>query len=174
MLQTLGCNPSARCRTDSPIESAALDRVLNSAIADADIRQSFEAYLDILDTFYADDVQVTTESPGERIIGKAPLRSLLLNFLIPIHILAEVGGLSVSVRHRSIPADMRDGAPTAWEVKFVGATGSTCVLTWRVARKWSGSKVTHEHHYDRQVEGGPLGVEDLYFGVLKPASAAKP
>jgi len=38
MLQTLGCNPSARCMTDSPIESAALDRVLNSAIANADNR----------------------------------------------------------------------------------------------------------------------------------------
>jgi hypothetical protein len=158
----------------SRIESASLDRALNSALADADISESFEAYLDIVDRFYADDVQVTSDPPGEPIIGKAPLRSLLVRFLIPIHVLAEAGGLSVSVRHQSIPSDTRDGAHTAWEVKLVGVTGSTCVLTWSVVRKWDQSKVIYEHHYDRHVEGGPLGVNDFYFGEWKPGKAGKP
>ena len=171
MLPRIEPDPSERSMATSQIETAALDRLLNTAIADSDISQSFETYLDIVDTFYADDVEVTTDLPGEPIIGKAPLRALLLNFLIPIHILAEVGGLSVSVRRQSIPADIRDGVHTAWEVNFVGATGSTCVLTWCVFRKWNRSKVAYEHHYDRHLKGGPLGLNDLYLGELKPEEA---
>jgi len=167
MVQTLEYDQLEWSIADSQIEGAALDRALNAAIADADISQSLEAYLEIVDRFYAGDVKVTTDWPGEPVTGKARLRSLLLNFLIPLHVLAEVGGLSVSVRYQSIPTDIRDSALSAWQVRLTGVTGSSCVVTWRALRKWHGSTVTEEHHYDRHVEGGPLGIDDLDFGVLK-------
>jgi hypothetical protein len=40
----------------------ARERVLNSAIIAADISEGWEEYLEIFDAFYADDVEVTTET----------------------------------------------------------------------------------------------------------------
>ena len=72
------------------------ERVLNAAIVQADISESFEEYLEIFDAFYADDIGVSAETREEPIRGKARVRSLLFNFLVPLHVMAEVGGLSIS------------------------------------------------------------------------------
>jgi hypothetical protein len=45
------------------------ERVLNAAIVRAEIAESFEVYLEIFDAFYADDVEVSSET--ETIRGKA-------------------------------------------------------------------------------------------------------
>ena len=82
------------------------DRVLNAAIARADISESFEKYLEIFDAFYADDIEVSDQTRAEPIRGKAKVRSLLFNFLVPLHVMAEVGGLSISIRETPIPGDV--------------------------------------------------------------------
>src|SRR5260221_8328357 len=130
--------------------SLTAERSLNAAIVQAEISRSFEEYLGIFDEFYADDVEVSSETPEETIRGKARVRSLLLNFLIPLHIMAEVGGLSVSIRNTVIPGDVTDETHTEWTLDLVAASGRTCTLGWRTFRKWNGPYVIYEHHYDHQ------------------------
>jgi hypothetical protein len=149
--------------------SLTAERSLNAAIVQAEISRSFEEYLGIFDEFYADDVEVSSETPEETIRGKARVRSLLLNFLVPLHVMAEVGGLSVSIRESPIPGDAAGEAYSSWRLDLVGASGKTCTLKWRTFRKWNGSSVVMERHYDQQQIGGPLTFDDLSFGVVDPA-----
>jgi len=65
---------------------------LNASIIRANISESFEEYLEVFDAFYADNVEVTDETSDQVISGKSKVRSLLLDFLVPLHVMAEVGG----------------------------------------------------------------------------------
>src|SRR5258707_3975782 len=148
--------------------SLTAERSLNAAIVQAEISRSFEEYLGIFDEFYADDVEVSSETPEETIRGTARVRSLLLNFLVPVHVMAELGGLSVSVRESPIPGDAAGETYSSWRVDLVGASGKTCTLKWRTFRKWSGSSVVMERHYDQQQIGAPLAFDDLSFSAVDP------
>jgi hypothetical protein len=145
--------------------SRARQRALNTAIVQANISESFQEYLEIFDAFYADDIEVSSETGEEPIRGKGRVRSLLANFLIPLHVMAEVGGLSISIRQTAIPGDVADETHSAWTLDLVGVSGRTCTLTWRALRKWNGSRVVYEHHYDQQQDGGPLTSDDLSFNA---------
>ena len=94
---------SGRFDRDLYASSKTAERVLNAAIVQAEVTESFEEYLEIFDAFYADDVEVSSDT--ETILGKAKIRSLLFNFLVPLHVMAEVGGLSISIRETAIPGD---------------------------------------------------------------------
>ena len=83
---------------DSYSRSQAAEHMLNTALTQAKISESFEEYLEIFDKLYADDVQVSSENQHEPIRGKARVGSLLLNFLVPLHVMAEVGGLAISIK----------------------------------------------------------------------------
>src|SRR4029077_1484265 len=85
--------------------SQTLERLLNEAIIHADISNSFEEYIEIFDTFYADDIEVSSDVTGEPVRGKSRLRSLLFNFLVPFHVMAEVAGLSISIRETAAPGE---------------------------------------------------------------------
>ena len=143
------------------------ERSLNAAIVRADINESFEKFLDIFDAFYADDVEVSSDTLEEPIRGKASVRSLLLSFLIPLHVMAQVGGLAISVRETPIPGDAPNKAHSAWTLDFVGVSGATCTVSWRTMRKWNGSRVAYERHYDHQQSGGPLTLDDLGLNVAR-------
>jgi hypothetical protein len=158
---------------DSYASSQSRERALNEAIAEAKISGGYEQFLEIFDAFYADDVEVSSESQEEPIRGKAAVRSLLVSFLFPLHVMAEVGGLLVSVRHTTIPADAAVETHSAWTIDLVGASGTTCTFSWRVFRKWHGSRVVYEHHYDERLIGGPLTLDDLSFSDAKPAPGAQ-
>ncbi len=145
--------------------SRTQERALNSAIIRAEISASFEEYLEIFDAFYAEDIEVSSETREEPIRGKERVRSLLSNFLVPLHVMAEVGGLSISIRQTTIPGDVADETHSAWTLDLVGVSGRTCTVTWRTLRKWNGSRVVYEHHYDQQQNGGPLISDDLSFDV---------
>ena len=142
--------------------SRTRERALNSAIVQADINESFEEYLEIFDAFYADDVEVSSETRKEPIRGDR-VRSLLTNFLVPLHVMAEVGRLSISICQTTIPGDIADETHSAWTLDLVGVSGRTCTVTWRTLRKWRDSLVVYEHHYDEQQNGGPLNSDDLSF-----------
>ena len=143
--------------------SRTRESALNSAIVQADISESFEEYLEIFEAFYADDIEVSSETAEEPIRGKDRVRSLLTNFLVPLHVMAEVGGLSISIRQTAIPGDVADETHSAWTLDFVGVSGRTCAVTWRALRKWNGSRIVYEYHYDQQQDGGPLTSDDLSF-----------
>jgi len=55
---------------------------LNTAIVQANISEGFEKYLEILDAFYADDIEASSETGEESVRGKGGVRSLLCNFLV--------------------------------------------------------------------------------------------
>ena len=143
--------------------SQAAELTLNAAILRAEIAGSYEEFLEIFETFYADDVEVSSEDSRETIHGKERVRTLLLNFLIPLHVMAEIGGLLVSIRQTAIPGDVAVETHSAWTLELVGVSGTTCTLKWRVLRKWHESRVVYEHHYDQQQVGGPLTFNDLSF-----------
>src|SRR5580693_7482297 len=50
---------------------------------------------------------------------------------------------------------------------------TTCTLKWRVLRKWHGSRVVFEHHYDQQQIGGPLTFNDLSFNSANPVASVR-
>lgn len=140
------------------------ERALNRAIVTAEISRSYEEYLEIFDRFYAEDIEVSSATSTGQIRGKARVSSLLYGFLIPLHIMAEIGGVSISIRQITMPGDVAGETHSAWTLELVGATGRSCKLSWRTLRKWKDSLVVYEHHYDEQQSGGPLTEDDLKFG----------
>ena len=146
----------------SSADSAArAERELNSAIVSADISASYEEFLAIVDQFYADDVELRSDSSAEPLIGQARLKSLLAGFLVPVHVMAEIGGLSVSVSERPIAGDSLDEQHSQWSLELVGVTGRAVRVSWSVRRRWRQSRVVGEYHYDNHQEGEALGPSDL-------------
>jgi hypothetical protein len=168
MTNELSIIPTHNLDHDLYASSQARERALNAAILQANISESFEEYLEIFDEFYADDVEVSSETEEEPIHGKARVRSLIANFLVPLHIMAEIGGLLISIRQTAIPGDAADETHSAWTLELVGVSGRSCTVSWRALRKWNASRVVYEYHYDHQQSGGPLTSNDL---SLYPATS---
>src|SRR5215467_11895135 len=150
---------------DAFASSHAGERALNRAIVTAEISRSFEEYLEIFDRYYAEDIEVSSATSTVQIRGKARVGSLLYNVLVPLHIMAEIGGVSISIRQITMPGDAAGETHSAWTLELVGATGRSCTVSWRTLRRWKGSLVIYEHHYDQQQIGAPLTEDDLRFGV---------
>jgi hypothetical protein len=155
---------------DPYTQSRTAEHTLNAAIVHADISRGYEEYLEVFDEFYADDVEGSSETTEEPIRGKAGVRSVLFGFLVPLHAMAEVSGVSIAVRQTPIPGDVVDETHSAWTLELIGATGKVCTVSWRTFRKWSDSRVVLEHHYDHQQSGEPLSEGDLRSNVLEPAT----
>ena len=134
----------------------ARERVLNSAIIAADIGRGWEEYLEIVDAFYAGDVEVTTDTATGPIRGRERIRALLFNFLAPLHVMVEIGGLAIDVRESPIHGDAAHETHSAWSVNLIGVSGRACVLKWCTLRRWADSRVVYERHYDHQQIGEPL------------------
>lgn len=149
--------------------SRARERTLNAAIIQANISEGYEKYIEIFDEFYSDDIEVASETGEEPIRGKAGVRSIVANFLVPLHAMAEIGGLLVSIRQTAFPGDAADETHSAWTLEMMGISGRSCTVSWRALRKWNGSRVIYEYHYDYQQTGGPLTSEDL--SLFAPTSA---
>jgi hypothetical protein len=139
----------------------ARERVLNSAIIAADISRGWEEYLEIVDAFYADEVEVTTDTATGPVRGRERIRALLFNFLAPLHVMVEIGGLAINVRESPIHRDAAHETHSAWLVNLIGVSGQTCTLSWCTLRRWAGSRVVYERHYDHRQSGGPLTGDDL-------------
>ena len=147
----------------------AREKVLNSAIIAADISSGWEEYLQIFDAFYADHVEVSDGTESGAVFGRERIRALLFNFLVPLHVMAEIGGLSVQIRETPIPGDTADETHSAWSVDLIGVSGRTCQISWCTLRRWADSRVVYERHYAHQQTGGPLTFDDLR---LRPSSAS--
>jgi hypothetical protein len=148
-------------RESTAADIISWERALNGAILTADISRGYEEYLEIFDRFYAEDIQATTETQKEPIVGKATLRAWLADFLVPLHVFAEICGVSVSVQHRPIRGDRSDEMHGAWTLEVRGTTGRSCRQTWGCLRRWRAGRVISEHHYDHSQVGGPLTESDL-------------
>src|SRR5258708_25282432 len=80
---------------DSSPTIAASERALNGAILAAEISESYEEHLEIFDHFYAADIHATADGLKEPGAGKAAVRGRLAGWLVPLHVLAEIGRVSV-------------------------------------------------------------------------------
>jgi len=154
----ISTRPDPRSSADSV---ARADRELNAAIVSADISASYEEFIAIVDQFYAEDVEVRSDSSPEPLIGRDLLKSRLLGFLVPLHVMAEIGGLSVSVSERPIAGDSLDEQHSQWSLELVGVTGRAVRVSWSVRRRWKQSRVVGEYHYDHEQDGEALGLSDL-------------
>jgi hypothetical protein len=139
----------------------AREKVLNSAIIAASIRSGWEEYLQILDAFYADRIEVSDGTESGSVFGRERIRALLLKFLVPIHVMAEIGGLSVQIRESPILGDTADETHSAWSMELIGVSGRTCQISWCTLRRWANSRVAYERHYDHKQTGGALTFDDL-------------
>src|SRR6266446_7206297 len=147
----------------------ARERVLNSAIIAADISRGWEEYLEIFDAFYADHVEVSDGTESGAVFGWERVRALLIKFLVPLHVMAEIGGLSIQIRESPIHGDTTYETHSTWSADLVGVSGRTCKLAWCTLRRWADSRVVYERHYDHQQTGGPLTDDDLH---LSPSPAS--
>jgi hypothetical protein len=170
MINQHSCFTTDHFDRDLFANSQTRERALNAAILQAKISEGFEEYLEIFDVFYSDDVEVTSETAKEPIRGKAKVRSLLFNFLFPLHVMAEIGGLSISIRETPIPGDAACETHSAWTLDLVGGSAATYILSWSTLRKWNGSRIVYERHYDYQQSGEPLTLDDFEFNAAKPAA----
>ena len=148
---------------DTYKSSQAAELTLNAAILRAEIARSYEEFLEIFDKFYSYDVEVSSEDSPEPIRGKQRVRSFLLNFLMPLHVMAEVAGLSMSVQVTEAPRDTANETHSEWKIDFIGVGGRRCTLKWYAIRGWAASRVVYEHHYGHERIGGPLTQNDLDF-----------
>jgi len=105
----------------------------------------------------------------EPLRGKGRVRSLLSSFLAPLHAMAEVGRVSISVRETPVPGDAIDETHSPRAVELVGVSGKICTVSWRILRKWNQSRVVLEHHYDYRQSGDPL--TDLNLSLDTPELA---
>jgi hypothetical protein len=143
--------------------SRAAELALNAALLRAEIARSYEEFLEIFDKFYADDVEVSSEDSPAPIRGKDSVRPFLANFLVPLHVMSEVAGLSISVQQSEIPGDSAHETHSEWKIDFTGAGGRRCTLRWYAIRRWTASRVVYERHYGHEQIGGPLTQDDLNF-----------
>jgi hypothetical protein len=111
------------------------DQRLNAAITAASMKDSFESYLDIVDAFYSEDIELILGEGTEPVCGRDDLRSRLSEFLAPIHRMAEVGGLSVTVQSTAVPVPDGAGSDSRWEARFRAASGLARTFSWSVERR---------------------------------------
>jgi len=139
-------------RTLTADSVVSVERALNAAIVNADITRSYEESLILVDQYYAEDV-------------------LLLGFLAPLHMVAEIGGLWVSIHEASIAGDSVDEQHSEWSLELIGVTVRRVTQTWCVRRRWKHSRVVSEYHYAHRLDGEALSLEDL---VQKNLSCRRP
>jgi hypothetical protein len=156
--------------------SSTLDRELNEALVNTDIANSYEEFLSIFDRFYAEQVGVASDGHSTGLVGKARVLPVLFNFLVPLHVMAEIGGLSVTLRYSTIHSDQRGEQHAEWSLDLVGILGRRVTLLWSSARRWKGSHVVYERDYEHRQIGDPLTSIDLDFSAPSSnlATTAKP
>ena len=123
-----------------------------------------------LASIYADRVEVSDGTESGAVSGRERIRALLLKFLVPLHVMAEMGGLSIQIRESPIHGDTAGETHSVWSVDLIGVSGKTCQISWSTRRRWADSRVVYESHYDHKQIGGPLAIDDLHLSP-SPASA---
>jgi hypothetical protein len=111
----------------SKVAEAELD--LNNALVNADISNGYEEYLALFDHFYDENVEVACDSSPDPLVGRARVLPVVFNFLMPLHVMAEIGGLSVRLRYTPLFSDRPEEQHAAWSLDLVGATGRSVMVS---------------------------------------------
>jgi hypothetical protein len=156
----------------SKVAEAELD--LNNALVNADISNGYEEYLALFDHFYDENVEVASESNPDPLVGKARVLPIIFNFLMPLHVMAEIGGLSVRLRYTPLFSDKREEQHAEWSLDLVGATGRAVMVSWSSARRWKDARVIYERHSDHRQFGEALTIIDLDWSLLQSGKRRQP
>ena len=108
------------------------------------------------------------------LVGKQRLKSVLLGFLVPLHIMAEMGGLWVSIHEAPIPGDSLDEQHSEWSLELIGVTGRRVTQAWCARRRWKQSRVVSEYHYAHRQDGEALSFDDLRIAAPSDPDTVKP
>ena len=167
-------NMETTVKTLAADSAMSAERALNAAIVNADITRGFEEHLTLVDQYYAEGVEVSTDVSPDPLVGKSRLKSLLLGFLVPLHMMAEMGGLWVSIHEAPIPSDSLDVQHSEWFLELIGVTGRRVTQAWCVRRRWEQSRVVSEYHYAHRQEGEALSFDDLRIAAPCDPETVKP
>jgi len=88
--------------------------------------------------------------------------------------MAEMGGLWVSIHEASIPGDSLDEQHSEWSLELIGVTGRRVTETWCVRRRWKQSRVVSEYHYAHRQDGEALSFDDLRIAAPRDPDTVKP
>src|SRR5260370_9645198 len=124
-------------KTRAADRAVSAERALNTAIVNADITRCFEEYLVLVDQYYAEDVEVSTDTSPDPLVGKDRLKSVLLRFLVPLHMMAEIGGLWVAIHEASIPGDFLDEHHSEWSLQLTDLPGRRVPVACTARRTWN-------------------------------------
>jgi hypothetical protein len=155
------------------ILSSVFDHELNEALVNADIANGYEEFLAIFDRFYAEQVEVASDHHATGLVGKSSVLPVLFNFLVPLHVMAEIGGLAVTLRYSTIHSDKRGEQHAEWSLDLLGILGRRVTLHWSSVRRWKDAHVVYEHHYEHRQISEPLTLIDLEFSAPSPRSEHK-
>ena len=167
-------NVETTVKTLAADSAVSTERALNAAIVSADITRRYEEFLTLVDQYYAEDVEVSTDVSPDPLVGKPRLKAVLLNFLVPLHVMAEMGGLWVSIHEVSIPGDSLEELHSEWSLELIGVTGRRVTQAWCVRRRWKESRVVSEYHYAHRQEGESLSFDDLRIAAPCDPDSVKP
>jgi hypothetical protein len=148
--------------------SSAFDRELNEALVNANIANGYEEFLALFDRFYAEQVEVASDGPAAALAGKSRVLSVLFNFLVPLHVMAEIGGLAVTLRYSTLHSDRRGEQHAEWSLDLLGILGRRVTLQWSSVRRWKDAHIIYERHYEHRQIGDPLTIIDLDFSAPSP------
>jgi hypothetical protein len=154
--------------------AVSAERALNTAIVNADITRGYEEHLALVDQYYAEDVEVSADTSPEPVVGRDRLKSILFRFLGPLHMIAEIGGLWVSIHGASIPGDSIDEQHSEWTLELIGVTGRRVTAGWCARRMWKQSRVVSEYHYAHSQDGEPLSFDDLWIAAPSDPDTVTP
>jgi hypothetical protein len=115
----------------SKVAEAELD--LNNALVNADISNGYEEYFALFDHFYDENVEVASDSNPDPLVGRAGVLPVVFNFLMLLHVMAEIGGLSVRLRYTPLFSDRPEEQHAEWSLDLVGATGRSVMVSWSSA-----------------------------------------
>jgi hypothetical protein len=144
------------------MKTTHVDAVLNAALVAADIASGYEEYLNVIDRFYADDVEAACEGCDRPIVGTSRLTATLTSGLLPLH---GDGGDRGIVRRVAIGGENANRCsrqnPERVDARVHGSHGITLLGFVVLPPTWRGAKVVSEFHYNHQQTGAPLRVHDL-------------
>ncbi len=137
------------------------DKVLNEAILSNNISFDFLPFIELCHRHYADEVDLSFGEGPRRTVGRDTLQGMLMDFLFPIHLSAEMGGVEGTVEAQHITSDTPDQQHSSWSVELLAKNGTRHVVSWKTMRIWVAGKVVAEHLYDQSHEGPSIRYSDL-------------
>lgn len=137
------------------------DKELNDAILNCDISFDFLPFIELCHRHYADEIDWSVDESPRRTIARDELQGMLMDVLLPIHLVAEMGGVQVNVEACEIASDTPDLQHSSWSVEFLAKNGTRHAISWKTMRTWIAGKVVAEHLYDQCHEGPVIQYSDL-------------